>query len=85
MLELKRKRPQVMVSREYQRYRVGAHQPSLSVQLIQEIGPENSNDLPDLSMGNLEINDYSQSLIEFTEKDRASMRTLPNKECMSCE
>lgn len=85
MLELKRKRPKVALSREYQRYRVGAHEPYLSVQLIQEIGPENSNDLPDLSMGNLEINDYSQSLIEFTEKDQASMRTLPNKECMSCE
>jgi hypothetical protein len=51
------------------------------VQLIQEIEPESNNDIADLTMGNLEINDYSQSLIEFTDKENAIMRTLPNREC----
>ena len=51
------------------------------MQLIQEIEPESNNDIADLTMGNLEINDYSQSLIEFTDKENAIMRTLPNREC----
>ncbi|CAO3676886.1 unnamed protein product [Umbelopsis ramanniana] len=50
------------------------------VQLIQEIEPESNNDIADLTMGNLDINDYSQSLIEFTDKENAIMRTLPNRE-----
>jgi hypothetical protein len=53
----------------------------ISVQLIQEIVPESNSDIADLTMGNLEINDYSQSLIEFTEKENSIMRALPNKEC----
>lgn len=49
--------------------------------LIQEVVPEQKSEVGDLTMGNLEINDYSQSLIEFNEKEQSIMRSLPNKEC----
>ncbi|KAH8556514.1 SHQ1 protein-domain-containing protein [Umbelopsis sp. PMI_123] len=60
--------------------KASAEQKQSKVQLIQEVRPESNSDIPDLSMGGLEINDYSQSLIEFTEKENVMMRTLPNKE-----
>ncbi|KAM3589150.1 hypothetical protein VKS41_000028 [Umbelopsis sp. WA50703] len=48
--------------------------------LIQEIVPEQKSEIGDLTMGTLEINDYSQSLIIFNEKEQSIMRSLPNKE-----
>ncbi|KAG2189066.1 hypothetical protein INT44_004208 [Umbelopsis vinacea] len=60
--------------------KAAAEEKQSKVQLIQEIVPENNSDIADLTMGNLEINDYSQSLIEFTDKENSIMRTLPNRE-----
>ncbi|KAI8576876.1 hypothetical protein K450DRAFT_254716 [Umbelopsis ramanniana AG] len=60
--------------------KAAAEEKQSKVQLIQEVVPESNSDIADLTMGNLEINDYSQSLIEFTEKENSIMRTMPNRE-----
>ncbi|KAI8646986.1 SHQ1 protein-domain-containing protein [Parasitella parasitica] len=60
--------------------RVQANQKSGQVNksMIQEIGPVDTTG--DLEMDKLSINDTKDTLLKFTSKEEAAMRSLPNKE-----